>query len=248
MSENDTILLNRLAELSARADERGIFTYSEFLTLSQQDALLSKALSGAPVSLFGGYDAAERKIAVFGSEELFGWSEEPPVSCVLIEPVSQKFADPLTHRDFLGALMSLGIRREVLGDIIVHENRGYLFCLDPISEYIIKELTDVRHTTVRCSVSQPPDIISLPPEKTELTVASERMDALVAAVYRLSRSESQALFEKELVFSGGRLIKASSQCSEGAMISVRGHGRFLYEGAIRETKKGRLRVSVRIYK
>ena len=248
MSDADAILLKRFSELAARADAQGIFTYSEFLTLSEQDALLHMRFDGVPVSLYGGYDAAERKIAVFGSEELLSWSEEPPVRCVLVEPVSQKFADTLTHRDFLGALMSLGIRREVLGDIVVHENRGYVFCLEPISGYIMSELKSVRRTTVRCSLSSLPDVPETAPDVTEAVVASERLDAVVAAVFRLSRSESQSLFEKELVFSDGRLVKASAQCENGSVISVHGYGRFLYEGVLRETKKGRMRVSVRIYK
>lgn len=248
MAENDTMLKNRLLELSARSDKSGVWTYSEFLTLAQQDILLRLRLTGAPVSLYGGYKEAERKIAVFGSEELFGWYEEPPVKCLLIEPVSQKFSDPLTHRDFLGALMSMGIRREVLGDIVVYRNCGYLFCLASISEYVINELTSVRHTPVRCSISYLPEVAFDPPERMELIVASKRLDALVAAVYRISRSVSLALFDKEQVFANGKLIKASSECEDGAIISVRGFGRFIYDGTLRETKKGRLRVSVRIYK
>lgn len=247
MTENDSLLTKRLSELSGRAAARGIWTYSEFLTLPQQDDFLRLSIRDVPVSLYGGYPTAERKIAVFGSEDLCGWYEEPPICCVLLKPILQKFADSLTHRDFLGALMSLGIRREVLGDIVVHENRGYLFCLDSISEYIVRELKSVRHTSVTCALSSLPEIVSQPADIMELVVASERLDALVAAVYRLSRSVSQTLFDAEKVFCNGKNVRVSSTCNEGDVISVRGYGRFLYEGFLRETRKGWLRVAVRIY-
>ena len=107
-----------------------------------------------PSSLAGGYDAAERKLACFGDEELCGYVEDPPICCIRIEPVNAKFSDALTHRDFLGSVMGLGLKREVLGDIVLEDNCGYLFCHDTVAPYIIEQLNQVRHTTVRCSVSE----------------------------------------------------------------------------------------------
>jgi RNA-binding protein YlmH len=246
--ENKNLLLNRFEELGNRAFSRGIWVFSEFLTLAEQDILLSMRPI-CPFTLQGGALSAERKVAAFGSEELCGWVEEAPIDCVKIAALSQKFADKLTHRDFLGSLMGLGIRREVLGDIMIFDNVGYLFCLNTISGYICDNLTQVRHTTVRCERCEAPDIATALPDTTELVVASERLDALVAAVYRLSRSEAQELISQEKVFLSGRLPNgASATISEGTIVSVRGYGRFIYEGTIRETKKGRLRVIVRIYK
>ncbi len=246
--ENETLFINRMKELSARAWGRGSWVFSEFLTLAEQDTLLRLRLD-CPFSLFGGLASSERKIVCFGSEELCGYVEAPPVQCVRIEPVQQKFADPLTHRDFLGSLMALGLRREVLGDIEIVDNVGYLFCLDSVSGFIRENLTSVRHTTVRCAPSEPPEKLSSPPPLAELVVASERLDAAVAAVFRLSRSEAQELIEKEQVFLSGRLAKSTSAAlTPGTIVSVRHYGRFLYEGIARETKKGRLRVQVRIFK
>ena len=86
------------------------------------------------------------------------------------------------------------------------------------------------------------------PKQAQIVVASARLDALVAAVYRLSRSESQALFDKELIFVNSLLAKSTSvEAKPGDLISVRGHGRFYYDGIDRETKKGRLRADVRIF-
>ncbi len=246
--ENISLFQNRMEDLARRSFSRGCWEFSEFLTLYEQDILLSMHLD-VPVSLHGGFPSAERKIAAFGSEEFCGWAEDAPISCVKIEPLMQKFADKLTHRDFLGSILSLGIRREVLGDIIIHENVGYVFCLSTISEYISRQLERVRHTSVRCSLSNAPEIVTLPPEVTEIVVSSERLDAIISAIYKLSRSQAQTLISNEKVFLSGRLAhSSSSQLDDGAVVSVRGFGRFVYRGISRETKKGRLRVRVQIYK
>ena len=246
--DNDALFINRMTELASRAYDRGCWVFSEFLTLAQQDALLRLRLA-CPFTLFGGLEASERKVACFGSEELCAYVQAPPVVCVKIAPVRQKFADPLTHRDFLGALMSLGLRREVMGDIALVDNEGYLFCLDSVAGFICENLTSVRHTTVACSLSPAPEALSSPPPVTELVVASERLDAAVAAVFRLSRNEARELVEGEQVFISGRLAASpSAELTPGEIVSVRHYGRFAYEGIQRETKKGRLRVSVRIYR
>ena len=246
--DNDTLFKNRMTDLSKRSFSKGVWTFSEFLTLAQQDALLTMSLPCSP-SLEGGFPTAERKIAVFGSEDLCGWYEAPPIVCLQVEPVQQKFADSLTHRDFLGSILALGIRRDVLGDIIIDSNVGYVFCLDSISGYIAEQLAQVKHTTVRCSLCEVPQVAVDEPDISELVVSSERLDAVISAVYRLSRTQSQGLISTEKVFLSGRLARsASSELREGTIVSVRGHGRFIYRGIERETKKGRLRVLVQIYK
>ncbi len=247
MRDEDKLLANRLSELSQRCMQRRQWTYSEFLSLSQQDVALGLDLS-APMSLYGGFDGSERRIAVFGSTELLGYEEEPPVDCVLIQPVNEKFADKLTHRDFLGSLMALGLRREMLGDIAVDGKKAYLFCLDSVSDFICRELSAVRHTTVKCSVTNMPEIFLKEPEQSSVLTASQRLDGILAAVFGLSRSESQELIKGEKVFISGRLARSSSaQLKQGDIVSLRGTGRFKYEGIERETKKGKLRVIVRKY-
>ena len=249
MEEEIRQLQKRFEELSARADGRGRYTYTQFLTLAEQDVLsrMERQLA-APVTWLGGYDTAERRVACFGREEDMGYPPPDPIRCLCIAPLSKKFAGDLGHRDFLGSLMGLGIKRQLLGDIQIVEGAGWLFCLEEIADYICDNLTSVGRTTVSCTPAQPPEQLSLPPEPSEIVVASERLDALIAAVWRLSRSESQELLERGMVFIGGRLVESPSHTlQEGDLVSVRHKGRFRYEGAVRETKKGRLRVSVRIY-
>ena len=243
-------LRKRIEELAARSAKRSVYTYTEFLNLAEQDLLVRCVLptDSAPYRLWGGFDGAERKIACFGDEDHCGYVEEPPIVCLCIAPLQPKFADTLTHRDFLGTLMALGIRREVLGDIVLSDNCGYLFCLENMASYLVEQVTKVKHTAVRCSLTEPPELVCREPEITYINVASERLDAIVAAVYSLSRSESQVLFSKGIVFTDSRMVMNTSlEPAPGTMISVRGKGRFRYEGVARETRKGRLQVAVRVY-
>ena len=245
MLDEEKLLEKRFSELYARAFSRGIRQYSDFLSLAGQDILLKLRLQGRVV-LLGGFETAERRIACFEPSDC-DYEEDPPICCLCIEPLSQKFADKLTHRDFLGSLIALGIRREVLGDIIIHENVGYLICSDDMSEYISDTLTKVKHTDVKCyRVDGPPEVSVALPEISSVVIASERMDAIVAAAFNISRSESQALFTHDKIFISGRLTQSLTVSPKiGDIISVRGFGRFIYEGIERETKKGKLRVMIR---
>ena len=133
--EADELLKKRITELAEKAYQNNIYTFSSFLGMSELSDFyaMQRELSFVPQTVFGGYEGAERCIIRFGSEELFGYPEEFPVVCLKIRPLMQKFADDLGHRDFLGALMNLGIDRSTIGDIKVGEKEGYLFCLDTIA-------------------------------------------------------------------------------------------------------------------
>lgn len=235
------MLKKRLVELSRRSAERGIKTNSEFLSLGEQTELLRLRLE-SPCALDGGYAEAERRVAVFGGERA-------PLCCLEISPVSKKFAEPLTHRDYLGALMGLGLRRSVLGDVVLCGGNAYVFCLESVAGHIADGLTQVRRTQVRvATVETPPEEAVRPPEPVTVNAASERLDAVVAAVFDLSRAESQRLFEAERVMENGLTARsASTKLEPGTMVSVRGLGRFRFEEVAGETRKGRLRIKVRKY-
>lgn len=243
-----TEMQKRFEDLASRSFERDCTVYSDFLGLSEISELFAVRFS-VPVNLWGGHDAYERAVACFGDREFFEDNSDYPINCIKISPVNQKFADELSHRDFLGSLMGLGIRREMLGDIIINENCGYLFCADSICDYIIDNLTQVKHTTVKCIKFNEIPKNALPqPEKQELIVSSERIDVLVSAVYNLSRSKAQILFNQEKVFVNGISKSGSTVANVGDKISVRGFGRFIYNGVLRRTKKNRLVIEILIYK
>lgn len=251
MSDELELLKKRFIEL-AQKSERGLYyTFTDFLGLAEQSAL-SEALSKiryAKPTFFGGVEGAERYMVRFGDEEEIGYPAPFPITLIKVAPVSQKFADKLTHRDILGSLMSLGIERDKLGDIVLCDNVAYVFLHEDIAEYITGELTRVKNTDVRTEVA-----VSLPKESLYQTenrtvqISSERLDAVIAKVYHLSRDDAQMLFRRSLVYVGGKECQSLSYTPKvGDKVTVRGYGRFVYNGIIGLSKKGKLNVEVLVY-
>ena len=242
------IIKRRLADLSEMSARRSTWEYSKFLTPAEQSELLKMKNLNSFI-LFGGYDGAERCIAVFGNEDYTGYEFVAPVAFVSVAPLNDKFSDNLSHRDFLGALMSLGINRDMIGDIIVKDNSAVIICIDTASEYIISQLDRIKHTSVKCTISDViPEAVAPELSEEEYIVSSERIDVLLSALYNLSRNESQMLIDSEKVFCDSRLVTSTSLVPKtGQIVSARGHGRFIYDGVIRTTKKNRLVISVKKY-
>ena len=186
----------------------------------------------------------------FGSPEELGYEVPFPIVCVHIRPLAQKFADDLSHRDFLGALMNLGIERSTIGDIKVGEREAYLFCLDSIAGFICENLSQVRHTHVKCSLTEgPADIPQEEPLSVSIQVQSFRVDAVLAKVYNMSREKSLELFRAGKVYVDGRLCGNNArQLKCGETVNARGYGKFMLAGEPRETKKGKLAVEVSLYR
>lgn len=249
--EEDELLAKRLRELADKAYRNNMYTFTGFLGLSQLSVYyqMEKELSYIPVQLSGGSSICERLMIRFGNEELFGYEEEFPIVCLEIRPLLQKFADELSHRDFLGALMNLGIERSTLGDIIIRENRGFLFCTDAIAPFIMEQLTKIKHTSVICERAK-----EIPKEKQEdlreikVQLASERIDGVIARVLRVSRSDSVLLFRQKKVFLNGRLCENNSAVLKpGDTVTVRGSGKFVFAGCGSLSKKGKLNATVYCY-
>ena len=244
-------LQKRLKELAERSSRQNIYTFTGFLGMVELDAFhrMEQELFYAHPVLFGGSEEAERMVVRFGDPEDMGYEEAFPITLLKIEPLLQKYADALGHRDFLGALMNLGIERSTLGDIFIKDNCGYLFCLDSIADFIQEELRRIRHTDVKCTRAEAAEIL----EKREkvrqsLTVSSERADVVIASLYHLSRAQSIDLFREQKVFINGRVC-GNNSCflKKEDVVSVRGKGKFFYDGVDRETKKGKLSAGVLLY-
>ncbi len=250
MNNDVDILKKHLKELARRASGGAYFTFSDFLGLAEQSALgeIEREL-GVKHEKFGGAEGAERIVVCFGDEEEIGYSADYPIVAVKIEPVAPKFADRLTHRDFLGALLNLGIERSVLGDIIVRDASAYVFVLEDMAEYIISSLSRVKHTDVKIVRADAlPEGELYKTEPVRITAEGERLDAVIAKVYHISRDDSLSLFKKRLVYVDGKLCESASyRPKAGERISVRGYGRMIYRGIDSTTKKGKLAILVDLY-
>ena len=248
MTDDDRILLNHLKDLQKRAERSGISTFSGFLSLPEQDLFLRNVREYGfhDYRLEGGVESAERRIVVFsGDGEEF--SPKPPIVILEVTPLQEKYAEELSHRDGLGAMMSLGIDRSLTGDILIRDKRAWIFCLQPAADMMISSLGQVRRTAVT-SAAAAPDVPELQPRYAplRLNVASERLDAVAAAFTGLSRGQTEKLFSAEKVFVNGRTAAdRSARLKEGDTLSVRGFGKAVYDGIEYETKKNRLRVRMR---
>ena len=254
------LLEHRFIELSRIAFEREIVTYSDFLNLNDQNILhtLPKNKLYSRYVLFGGYDMAERQMAAFIPEALslrYGVSDitpkeiDYPFCAVKIEPKNKRFSEDLTHRDFLGSILNLGIDRSKTGDILVTEDSALLFINKDLVSVVTEDLTRVRHTVIDSSVIKL-DMKNYTPDYQQIkrTVSSVRLDSLLPLAFSSSRSKLSGLIEGAKVFVNGKLITSNGyQVKEGDLISVRGLGKFRFEEAGKITKKNRISVTIQKY-
>lgn len=251
MIKEDEILKKRINELAVKSYNNSQFVFTDFLSPSEISLILEneQEIDFVPHFFYGGSEQCERKILKFGSEEEFGYDEEFPIKCIMVEPLMKKFADNLNHRDFLGAIMNLGIDRSVIGDIFIRDKVGYVFCTDKIADYLMDNLDKIKHTNVKCKIVQN-DTDELKPElrDMELIVSSVRTDGIISKLYNLSRKQSIEYFSEHKVFINGRVTESNSKTlKNGDIVSVRGHGKFIFNGIANETKKGRLKIYIKLY-
>ena len=257
--KEELIIKKRLLESAQLAFQKEIVVYTDFLGLAEQNLFYTSLREFPAVcySCYGGTAEAERFCIAFdGREQVSGLTKtEPeeyylfPISCILITPSSLKYGEALTHRDYLGALLHLGITRSKIGDIFIKENGAYVFCTEAIAEFICKELCTVKHTLVHCEITTPEEEL-LRPELKELTstVASLRLDAFLSVAFQSSRSSLTAFIDGGKTYVNGRLAtKAGLQLEEGDIVSVRGKGRFMVAEVKNLTKKGRIVVTIHKY-
>lgn len=250
MNKEELLLQKRLVELSRIAYTREIVTFSEFLNLNELNILHTtpKNMLLSQYKTYGGYGLSERQMAAFLPDALY-YDYQYPIQIIEISPVNRKFAEELSHRDYLGAVMNLGIERCKLGDILIEDGKAILFAKEELAGYIMEHLTRIRHTTVRTSIL-PAFEDSYEPRYEELkgTVASVRLDTVLSLAYPLSRSKVTSLIEGARVFVNGKLVTSNGyRLKEGDILSVRKMGRIGYNGILSETKKGRYMVSIRKY-
>lgn len=248
-------------DLSRLANRRDIVTFSNFLNLNELHVFHQIAADmETKYQLSGGYEYAERQMIAFIPDALYlpmcteeiNWRSntwEFPIACLLFTPTYPKFAEELTHRDVLGALMNLGIERSRIGDIRLEEQKYYIFCENSLADYLIDSLVQIKHTIVSGQktdarlhhMEQRFDVLAG-------IVASKRLDNVVSFVTGKSRSQSVGIIQAQKVFVNERLITSNAyDCKEGDIISIRGFGKFIYAGSSGETRKGRIKITVKKY-
>lgn len=255
----------RNKELIMRAANGGIAVGS-FLTLAEQADLLSLADSMGErerVLLWGGYDEAERKKAFFLPDRLLPIEElgdsalipdiylGAPVCALMISGSGYR---ELTNRDFLGAILNLGIERDSVGDIRTDgPSRAFVICDAPVGALITDALERVGRDAVKIKEISFTELqLCMPKREYDTlsdTVSAKRLDAVVSSLCRVSREKAKVAVASGAVQCGGKVCeKPDREVCEGEIVSVKGHGKFRIVSLSDVTKKGRYRLIADKYK
>ena len=246
-SEEERMLLVRVCDRLERAREREMPAAMAFLSRREQ-ALVRQLLPQC--SFFGGTEGAERAVAFSLPEYLTRedyFDEEGPIACLRVRFYEE---NSLSHRDILGALMGLGIRRDAVGDICLHEKHCDIFILSDLTRYLLDNLTSAGRQHLSCERIALSQAEKTPQKLREVrvTVPSLRLDAVLAAAFHLSRGTAA-----EAVNAGRAAINSLTSCkpdrllSEGDEVALRGSGKFRILTLGGETKKGRLALTIGIF-
>ncbi len=275
LSQEERLLISRATELSERPSDTAVA--SSFLSPREQrlvfEALEKKGCAGSAF-FWGGYVGAVRRKAVFlppwildgenCREALFSEEREkhflsllegfgmPSLLDELIFPLklSGSGYETLSHRDWLGALMALGLKRSVMGDIVCEKTCATVFFEDVAANYVLLEMKNAGKDRIRCErTSVGSDFQAAQNfEHISTTVASPRLDGIIKALLKTSREQAA-----ELVSKGSCEINYFEECEPdtpvcaGDILSVRGFGKYIIDKAEDETRKGRIRVLARKY-
>ena len=196
--------------------------------------------------MFAGFDDGER--AYFGafpsfctpSEEMF------PISAITF---SFRESEKLSHRDFLGAFMALGIERDTIGDILIGTGKAVAFVQESIAKYILTQIDKVGSAGVKATLGC---TSGLPQgggfENLTDTVASLRLDTVIASLVKCSRTVAAEIVESGLVaINGLPQDKITFGVNDRDKISVRGKGKFIIDDTSDVSKKGRIILKYRKY-
>ncbi|MCL1846120.1 MAG: YlmH/Sll1252 family protein [Defluviitaleaceae bacterium] len=270
MNKTRTLSCARMDDLAKKAIRTG-YAASKFLTPAEAEEVKSSLRRDVILTFDGGFDGAERVRAIFTNPDWGKYENSKRETraanfhqefvrsandekcerdeIVAALKISHRPQDKLGHRDILGALMALGIERDVIGDILIGKHFATLVCLPEISKYIAENLTKAGR--VGLTVSEIP-ICELPAREENLTiktdtVASLRLDAVLCAAFGLSRAKAAELISAGRVnLNHQNCLRPDKDVGENALISVRGLGRarLLEVGGV--SKKGRNFVKIGI--
>lgn len=244
-NKDEKLVISKIIDTVLSAEKTNYVKCSKFLNGREQH--LAQIVFNSHKSIYkfyGGYNDFERAIAICYSDEIYVDTYIPPVKIVEIR---LKDGDKLNHRDYLGALMGLGIKREMIGDIIADQNGAKLFVLEEIAEYLKAQITKIGKYNVSVYVYNVGEIIV--PEKQfkeiSFTVSSLRIDGIIAGSTGVSRSEAASLVNSgRVTLNWENVVSVSKQVSENQIISIKGHGRFKIKSVGGTTKKGRIFITV----
>ena len=261
--EQKNLFLKQVEDKYRRFSDNYIIQNSDFLSMEQQSMLAGffRAHSGEGIFLFGGYSDAERKQVLFmpdytNVEEETGaleYFKENPSECpmgVLDISVATPDMGKLSHRDYLGALMGEGIKREKVGDIIVTNTGAKIVAAEELVDYLERNLYRVGRVPVTVKTSPIFNLTGIKPQINSLnfTVSSPRIDNIIAVAFGISRKAAvEAICQGKVFVNGIEMIKPDFSLKGGEKVVLRGKGKLIYNGTTGTSKKGKAYINVDKY-
>jgi RNA-binding protein YlmH len=238
------LFLAHIHELSERALRQQNPEWTDFLEPSareEAEAVL-KWVNGVRYNALGGYSRSERRRLVIYPDYYIVETIEPALAFL---EITGDHPTPPGHRDYLGALMSLGIKREKIGDILAGPAGGQVVVAPELTDFIRVNLTEVAAGRVRVAVIEP-EQLNLPDSREKIiksTVASLRLDAIAALGFGDSRTKMAREIKAERVKVNWKAVKSPDlEVAPGAIISIRGRGRVEFREISGKSKKGRIGI------
>lgn len=248
LAGSDDIFAARLMDLVALSKKSNSPRFSMFLDERQVYLAERKLANVAPgcVSFFGGYPEASRKICCVHPDFLAAEQIEFPIAALTAH---YRSTDSLSHRDFLGSLMALGIKREILGDILVGKGMALIYVFGRQLPYLMENIRKIGRVGVRLTEGADPSFVYTPAfEEISGTVASMRLDSMIALAVGTSREKAVKLIKEGLVAVNYEQVDSVKQLLKvGDIFSVRGYGKYILQENVRKTKKERLYLTVKKY-
>ncbi len=247
--KQDKFFINHMNDLMKRAETTYGSTFSGFLNMHEQSILMDLMKNHSVSVLFdGGYEMAERRIASFIAK---GSLDDDTNNKDGISGHNYSFLQIAlpkigikrmpNHRDFLGTLMNLGVERKLIGDILIFDSYAVVICLKEIADFIINNLDRVGNIAVHVEIIDKDDQWrNYKPnfKRVKSTVASIRLDSVIKASTKLTRSASDKYIKSGKVFVNGKEVTSSSkELCEDDVISVRGIGKFILTSIGNVSKK-----------
>ena len=229
-------LIAHLHDLKEKSERWHKSTCSAFLTEEEQ-AIVQKIFTPSRfVRYDGGYDDARKKKVIFLYDEKDGFSD---IVCMKAK-IDQRFRT-IGHRDVYGAIMNLQIEKSSFGDFWIEDDAIYLYTSEQMVDFIKDHLIRINQLTVSFERIDECPKQEFHTKEISFVVASERADALVAALTHSSRSDAKDLIRKGYVqVNHIELEEPDKICNNGSVISIRGTGRFTFLGFCRKTRTGRI--------
>lgn len=259
-TEDEQIFMRHIRDLIYQAEKQAKDRFSCFLTEREQE-LARQVLAAEKhdgFAFYGGYPESERNmLGVFcggGEVDFLAGRDFPvgsdfPVRCVTVKYQAFSERERLSHRDVLGAVMSCGVKREAVGDILTGENSAVFFCAEAVEGLLLAEIRKIGRTGVRLYSGLHADLPRPETESRRIVLPSMRLDALVGACCGLSREKSAQLVKSGAVRIGGAECTSVSRLMEtGDTFTVKGYGRFKLTECGGVTRKGRLQAEVLKFK